>query len=72
MGSIPALEKQLSVIDREIMASGEAEDWKRWNELQKQKKDLRIALTRMVDAKRKGTHEQQDHEQQEAAESEAS
>ena len=72
MGRIPALEKQLSVIDREIMASGEAEDWKRWNELQKQKKDLRIALTRVVDAKRKGPHEQQDYEQQETAESEAS
>jgi len=71
MGRIPALEKQLSVIDREIKASGEVEDWKRWNELQKQKKDLRIALTRVVDAKRKGTHEQQDQEQQEAAESEA-
>ncbi|MFC2078607.1 DNA primase [Candidatus Bipolaricaulota bacterium] len=62
MGRLPALEKQLSVIDREIVASGEAEDWKRWEELMKEKEELRIAWIRAMDEARKGIHEQQNKE----------
>jgi len=63
IGHLPALEKQLYVIDREIVASGEAEDWKRWEELMKEKEELRAAWIRAKDAARKGIHEQQDQEE---------
>ena len=69
MGRLPTIEKRLAVIDREIATSGAAEDWNRWEELQKEKKELRIALTRVVDAQRKGIYEQQG--QEEGSESEA-
>lgn len=70
MGRLPAIERRLAVIDREIVASGEAEDWKRWEELMKEKADLRVASIRAMDAKRRGMHEQQSEE--ETSESEAS
>ncbi len=70
MGRLPAIEKRLAVIDREIVGSEEAEDWKRWEELMKEKADLRVALIRAMDAKRRGMHEQQGEE--ERSESEAS
>jgi len=66
MGRLPSIEKRLAAIDREIMASGEAEDWKRWEELVKEKEELRVAWKHA----RKGIHEQQDKE--ERSESEAS
>ena len=58
MGRLPAIEKRLVVIGREIAASGEAEDWKRWEELVKEKEELRVAWKQA----RKGIHEQQDKE----------
>ena len=66
MGRLPAIEKLLAVIDREIMTSGVAEDWKRWEELMKEKQELRMAWEHA----RRGIHEQQDKE--ERSESEAS
>jgi len=58
MGCLPAIEKRLALIGREIAASGEAEDWKRWEELVKEKEELRVAWKQA----RKGIHEQQDKE----------
>jgi DNA primase len=58
MGRLPAIEKRLAVIDSEITSSGEVEDWKRWDELMKEKQELRVAWERA----RKGIHEQQDEE----------
>ena len=58
MGRLPAIEKRLAVIGREIAASGEAEDWKRWEELVKEKEELRVAWKQA----REGIHEQQDKE----------
>ncbi|MFC2095685.1 DNA primase [Candidatus Bipolaricaulota bacterium] len=66
MGRLPAIEKQLSVIDRGIVASGEAKDWKRWEELMKEKEELLIARNRVRDAARKGIHEQQNEEESES------
>lgn len=65
MGRLPAIEKRLVAIDRDIAASGEAEDWKRWEELVKEKEELRVAWKNA----RKGIHEQQG--QEERSESEA-
>lgn len=65
MGRLPAFEKRLAVIDRDIAASGEAEDWKRWEELVKERVELRVAWKNA----RKGIHEQQS--QEERSESEA-
>ena len=59
MGRLPAIEKRLASIGREIAASGEAEDWKRWEELVKEKEELRVAWKQA----RKGIHEQQDKEE---------
>ena len=59
MGCLPAIEKRLALIGREIAASGEAEDWKRWEELVKEKEELRVAWKQA----RKGIHEQQDKEE---------
>lgn len=59
MGRLPAIEKRLAVIDREIVASGEAEDWERWEELQREKQELRVAWKHA----RRGIHEQQDSEE---------
>ena len=66
MGCLPAIEKQLAIIDREIVTSAMAEDWKRWEELMREKQELRVAWEHA----RRGIHEQQDKE--ERSESEAS
>lgn len=66
MGCLPAIEKQLAVIDREIVTSAMAEDWKRWEELMREKQELRVAWEHA----RRGINEQQDKE--ERSESEAS
>jgi DNA primase len=58
MGRLPAIDKRLAAIDCEIAASGEAEDWKRWEELMKEKEELRVAWKHA----RKGIHEQQGEE----------
>ncbi len=63
MGRLPAIEKRLQELDREIERSGQEEDWTRWDELQKAKSDLRKALIQAKDAKRKGIHEQQDNQE---------
>ncbi len=66
MGRLPAIEKRLAELDREIEACGEAEDWARWEELVKEKEELRVAWKQ----ERRGIHEQD--KQQEEHESETS
>jgi DNA primase len=66
MGRLPAIERRLTAIDREIAASEEAEGWKHWEELMKEKEELRVAWRHA----RKGSHEHQG--QEERPESEAS
>lgn len=43
MGRLPGIEKRIQAIDREIVISGEAQDWKRWEQLVKEKEELRVA-----------------------------
>jgi hypothetical protein len=64
MGHLTAIERRLAAIDRDILTSSEAEDWNRWNELQKEKRKLLVAR----EHQRRGIHEQRE----ERPESEAS
>jgi DNA primase len=65
MGRLPAIEKRLAQLDREIESSSETEDWKRWEELVREKEELRVEWKK----ERRGIHEQD--EQQEEHEDEA-
>lgn len=58
MGRLPAIEKRLVAIDSEIALSAKAENWQRWDELMKEKQELRVAWEHA----RKGIHEQQHEE----------
>jgi DNA primase len=62
MGSLPAIAERLVAINRDIAASGEAEDWEMWDKLVREKTELRIAWRRAKDATGEGIHEQQDQE----------
>ena len=70
MGRLPAIERRLAAIGLEIRASEDAEDWKRWDMLAREKAELLITRKRAKDATMEGIHEQQDDE--EGSESEAS
>jgi DNA primase len=56
MGRLPAIERRLAAIDREISDSSDAEDWKRWEQLMKEKEELRVAWRQ----ERRGVHDQQE------------
>jgi len=64
MGRLPAIEKRLAAIDRELVSASEAEDWTSWDTLQREKRTL--LMTR--EQERRGIHEHQE----EGPESEAS
>jgi DNA primase len=66
LGRLPVIERRLAELDREIASSGEAEDWKRWERLVNEKKELRVKWMH----ERRGIDDHQ--EQQEESESEVS
>ena len=67
---LPAIERRLPDLDQQIRKCTEDEDWELWDELIREKAELRAAWLRAKDATRRGIHEQQDKE--ERSEDEAS